>query len=336
MQNDDVLVQSCTAAGAVSSEETAQPSLSAVADPSEGSARTRLDLIEDLKERRAVARSMIEVLGKHKQAIDVDKRFHMCMIEFYPDSTPFELVATWVDFIRDTNEGLEIAGAIHDRDLKADGSPKKTHLHLAWNSKQARTPSAWCSWLANTGCPLSWFNVTVWDDKARMFRYLLHKGFPEKAQYDNDALLPWSDDISKYVGRSGGIVPDVSELQVFLDALHQDNFKCVYDVVCWSVGTFMEPWVARHYGLIRRCIEDYRFFVTPYQLEDEPPAPAEALPVYEVDKEALAKREAATMSAIMVQRWIIGTMMQTNSRDLPDEVSVFLSQVRDSPLGRMV
>lgn len=265
MQNSPVAVpsegaaaNSLVASGMPSSEDgmTLFAFDGAFAVPSEGAARlARLDLEPDLKERRKYARQHIRCLTKHGAVCPAESRIYGIMLVFYQDSTPFDLVETWVGNLRGRSE-CKLAGAFHNRDLADDGNPLKEHLHLAFRSNSARTPSAWCKWLADTECPLSVMTVYLWDDTNMMFRYLLHKGFPKKHQYDYDALMPWSDDMHPFIGEVGA-AGGVSELGVFLQALSEASFYCLLDVVNWCAGTFMEAWVCRHYGLIERCIRDW-------------------------------------------------------------------------------
>jgi len=93
----------------------------------------------------------------------------------YPESLPED----WLDILK--MSGLPIAiSPLHDKDLNADGTPKKPHYHV----------------IAVYGSPTTFNNVKTLTDRLNapipialdqvrgMYRYLTHKDNPEKYQYD--------------------------------------------------------------------------------------------------------------------------------------------------------
>lgn len=94
----------------------------------------------------------------------------------YPDSAP----ENWRDVL--TQSGIPAAvSPLHDKDINADGSPKKPHYHIilcydgptTYNAVQAFTTGSLCGTIPQ---PL--------ESLKGYYRYLSHKDNPEKAQYE--------------------------------------------------------------------------------------------------------------------------------------------------------
>lgn len=112
--------------------------------------------------------------GKKKE---VKKRFWTVVL--YPESAPED----WRERIKQS--GLIFAvSPLHDRDLNADGKPKKPHHHL----------------ILVYGGPTTYNNVKSFCDELNqpipkplesvrgMYRYFTHEENPEKAQYDKSDI----------------------------------------------------------------------------------------------------------------------------------------------------
>lgn len=93
----------------------------------------------------------------------------------YPESAP----ADWLDRLQKTGLQCEVS-PLHDKDVNADGTPKKAHYHIilcysgptSYNVVKALTDSL------NQPIPQALEQVKGYD------RYLTHKDNPEKYQYD--------------------------------------------------------------------------------------------------------------------------------------------------------
>lgn len=108
-----------------------------------------------------------------KKSKEVKKRFWTVVL--YPESAPED----WRERIKQS--GLVFAvSPLHDRDVNADGTPKKPHHHL----------------ILVYGGPTTYNNVKSFCDELNqpipkplesvrgMYRYFTHEENPEKAQYD--------------------------------------------------------------------------------------------------------------------------------------------------------
>lgn len=108
---------------------------------------------------------------------DVKKR--LWTIVLYPESAP----ENWREDIKQSGIVFAVS-PLHDRDINADGTPKKPHHHLI---------------LAYSG-PTTYNNVKSFCDELNqpvpkplesvrgMYRYFTHEENPEKAQYDKELI----------------------------------------------------------------------------------------------------------------------------------------------------
>lgn len=108
---------------------------------------------------------------------DVKKR--LWTIVLYPESAP----KNWREDIKQSGIVFAVS-PLHDRDINADGTPKKPHHHLI---------------LAYSG-PTTYNNVKSFCDELNqpvpkplesvrgMYRYFTHEENPEKAQYDKELI----------------------------------------------------------------------------------------------------------------------------------------------------
>lgn len=112
-----------------------------------------------------------------KKTKEVKKRFWTVVL--YPESAPED----WRERIKQS--GLVFAvSPLHDRDVNADGTPKKPHHHL----------------ILVYGGPTTYNNVKSFCDELNqpipkplesvrgMYRYFTHEENPEKAQYDKKGI----------------------------------------------------------------------------------------------------------------------------------------------------
>lgn len=93
----------------------------------------------------------------------------------YPESAPDD----WRDIV--ANEHVPaLISPLHDKDINADGEPKKPHWHvlLMYNGKKARSKIQELTNSLNAPKP------QPVSDKRGYARYLIHADNPEKYQYD--------------------------------------------------------------------------------------------------------------------------------------------------------
>ena len=109
----------------------------------------------------------------------------------YPDSAP----ENWLEIIDELHTEA-LLSPLHDRDVDADGEPKKPHYHLLllFNGVKSYEQVNRIAEVLGTQHP-----VTV--QSARGYaRYLTHMDNPEKAQYDKDDVKGFAGvDINEYL-----------------------------------------------------------------------------------------------------------------------------------------
>lgn len=146
-------------------------------------------------------------------------------IVVYPESLP----KNWLDILQET--GLEIAiSPLHNKDINADGTPKKPHYHiiLSYAGPTTYNNVKNLSEEINGTIPIKLENIKG------MFRYHTHMDNPEKFQYKEEEriLLNGFDlgkinkltemEIEKYVADILGFIDD-NEIYEYADLLH--NFR---------------------------------------------------------------------------------------------------------------
>lgn len=92
----------------------------------------------------------------------------------YPESAP----ADWIEQLKQTGLSF-VVSPLHDKDINADGTPKKEHLHMivSWgNTTTYRSARGLCDML---NCPMP----QLLKNCNGMYRYLTHKDNPDKYQY---------------------------------------------------------------------------------------------------------------------------------------------------------
>lgn len=109
----------------------------------------------------------------------------------YPESLP----TNWLEILEQS--GIQCAiSPLHDKDINADGTPKKPHYHLLFVYSNSTTYNAVKDFLDR-------LNGTIPQPLEQVrgyYRYLTHKDNPEKAQYnEKDIHLVNGFDISNYV-----------------------------------------------------------------------------------------------------------------------------------------
>lgn len=106
------------------------------------------------------------------------KRFWSLVV--YPDSAPGD----WIERLQ--LKGLKVAiSPLHDRDINADGSPKKPHWHTIVAYEGPTTQKNVQALSAELNGPEY---VIALDHVRGMYRYFTHADNPEKAQYDENEI----------------------------------------------------------------------------------------------------------------------------------------------------
>lgn len=125
-------------------------------------------------EATAKAEVLTDAPQKEEKKKEVKKREWTFVI--YPESAP----ADWRDIIR--QRGLVAAASpLHDRDINADGTPKKPHHHVI---VVYDGPTTYSNVLALSQGELGGTIPKVLDSPRGMYTYFTHEDNPEKAQYE--------------------------------------------------------------------------------------------------------------------------------------------------------
>ncbi len=119
---------------------------------------------------------------------------------FYPEDLP----ENWKTMLDETHVKW-VESPLHDKDLNADGKPKKAHHHTMFMFQSVKTKEQFIEYLkdlfgeSETGSIVGVADPQPVQDKSALIRYFAHLDNPEKVQYD----------IKDIIGHNG---VDVSEL----------------------------------------------------------------------------------------------------------------------------
>jgi hypothetical protein len=119
---------------------------------------------------------------------------------FYPEDLPED----WTSLI-DAHHVKWVEGPIHDKDVNADGTPKKTHCHSLFIFENVKTLEQIEELLkgifgeSGTGAIIGVAKPQQATDRSAIVRYMAHMDNPEKAQYD----------VSKIIGHNGADVAEI-------------------------------------------------------------------------------------------------------------------------------
>lgn len=122
-----------------------------------------------------------------------DQRSKFWAIIVYPDSAPDD----WLSIIKELHVQAAIS-PLHDMDLRADGTPKKSHYHVLLNFDSVKSPAQMEDIAEILHAP---YPERVQSLKGYA-RYLTHMDDPDKAQYDADDVILLSGFDRELVSRS--------------------------------------------------------------------------------------------------------------------------------------
>lgn len=126
----------------------------------------------------------------------------------YPDSAP----DNWRDLLIEQTIPFVIS-PLHDKDINADGTPKKPHWHLLLTFPGMKSYKQVCKMIE----PLNGTIPMVCHSAKAMTRYFAHLDNPEKAQYN-------IADIEAY----GGI-----DLQELLKPTSSNRYEYIAQMIAW-------------------------------------------------------------------------------------------------------
>lgn len=149
----------------------------------------------------------------------------------YLDSAPED----WKDILR--LKGLPIAiSPLHDKDLNADGTPKKPHYHIILCFGNSTTFNNVKSITDELNQPIP----IPLDSVRGMYRYLTHKDNPEKYQYDENFIELYNDFDVTSVLNNFEVFQCLKEIQSLILELNILEYCDLLDYLLNS--GFMELW----------------------------------------------------------------------------------------------
>jgi len=135
-----------------------------------------------------------------------DGRYRQWTIVVYPDSAP----QNW----REKLNGLQwVESPLHDKDINADGTVKKSHWHIMimFDGKKSYEQVKEIADTLNGASPQYVQHITG------MIRYFAHLDNPEKAQYDKAGIIGHGIDVSKYLESEDDIDKLMQEIEIFCE-----------------------------------------------------------------------------------------------------------------------
>ena len=141
------------------------------------------------------------------QKADTRNRNYAAVV--YPDSAP----ENWREILKNQHVPAFIS-PLHDRDINADGSPKKPHWHivLKFAGKKSLNQVTEITNALNAPAP------QVCKDIRAYARYLCHLDNPEKAQYDvGEVECLGGADYLETISTAADIDILVSEIEAWID-----------------------------------------------------------------------------------------------------------------------
>ena len=143
-----------------------------------------------------------------------DERTRNWTIVVYEDSAP----KNWRDIVRNLHVEAYIS-PLHDKDVRADGTPKKPHYHVILCFKGKKSIGQ-VQEISNklSGVKVLWEECAV-NDLQGMVRYLVHFDDPDKAQYDVATIEPinGADVVSCFANSATDVDSIVGEMMDWCD-----------------------------------------------------------------------------------------------------------------------
>lgn len=174
----------------------------------------------------------------------------------YPESAP----DNWRDILDDQH--LEwVESPLHDRDVNANGEPKKAHKHILLLFSGNKTYEQVKAFTDALNCPIP---QRCHNAKA-MVRYMVHLDNPEKAQYNiSDIVSHGGVDIAEMLRPSSSeryeLIREmmqfcklhcVVEFQDLLDYAMSERFEDWFPLLCdnssYVIGQYIKSQRHRHY-----------------------------------------------------------------------------------------
>lgn len=149
---------------------------------------------------------MGESITQSEKKSTKDGRYRYWTIVVYPDSAPQD----W----RQKLDGLQwVESPLHDKDVNADGTPKKAHWHIMiFNSGKISYNQA-----KEIADSIHGASPQYVQNVVGMVRYFAHLDNPEKAQYDKSEIIGHGVDVSKYLDSEDDIDKLEQDIEIFCE-----------------------------------------------------------------------------------------------------------------------
>lgn len=149
---------------------------------------------------------MSESIAQSEKKATKDGRYRYWTIVVYPESAPQD----W----RQKLDGLQwVESPLHDKDINADGTPKKPHWHIMiFNSGKISYNQA-----KEIADSIHGASPQYVQNVVGMVRYFAHLDNPEKAQYEKSEIIGHGVDVSKYLDSEDDIDKLEQDIEIFCE-----------------------------------------------------------------------------------------------------------------------
>lgn len=183
-------------------------------------------------------------------------KYFCCVL--YPDSTSYDTDKLIKALAQ---EHLTFAvSPIHDKDINADGSFKKGHYHLLLAYSSATTLSNIRGWFKACGMPESELHsIRVCASGVGYYRYLTHKGNPEKAQYDDSDIRVFNDSdelFKKFSKTASDKIDDLVRIFQLVDELNTISFHSLIQYLMFNERDLFK--LITSSSALAICVKEYQ------------------------------------------------------------------------------
>lgn len=169
-------------------------------------------------------------MGKQKVK---DERSTNWATVVYPESAP----ENWMQILREMMVPCFVS-PLHDKDVNADGEPKKPHYHVQFcfdsNSKRSRDQIKELTDL------IGGVGQEKLASRSGYCRYLIHRDNPDKAQYSyNDIVSIGNVDLERTFGSQYNKHECLKEMMVFIN---ENNIRILSDLADYAAEHRPDDW----------------------------------------------------------------------------------------------
>lgn len=160
--------------------------------------------------------------------------------------------ADWEEILK--GEKINGFAVYHDKDVKDDGKPKKSHYHILIRYKNPKAESVIKELAKKIGAANE--KIIIVKEFKKYAEYLIHKNNPEKTQYSLDDVKSYGDMDYKRLMAGGERNQDIEVLKEILDFCIENNIYSYADLLIYALQN-NEDWLRVISGRYMRCISAY-------------------------------------------------------------------------------